>query len=261
MIAHHSGFFMRYAVVSDIHEDILSLKQAFRQIDKLKVDKVACLGDISGFSVPFYSHLETRDAHACLELLSQNCEIIIPGNHDLHIAGRIPQYSPEFKYPADWYEMNYHQRKEISLELLWLYEENELNPLYTEEDLIYLKELNEVHTFSFDTRSIMLSHYAYPTLLGMSRAFYLNHMDFRQHFSFMKEQKVNLSIIGHMHPKGLFYVDKTEVFDFGFKKRPLPDGPVTIVAPSITNGGKSNGFLILDFLQKEMEAHKISTKK
>ena len=37
---------MRIALISDIHEDVVSLKQALRKISKQKVDEIACLGDI-----------------------------------------------------------------------------------------------------------------------------------------------------------------------------------------------------------------------
>ncbi len=248
---------MKIAIVTDIHEDIVSLEKAMRKIDALKVDKVYCLGDISGFSIPFNNHVKTRNASACLSLLRKTCEIIILGNHDLHVAQRLPLIDPLFNYPDNWYDLHYSDREKIAKDAIWLYDNNELNALYTDADIAFLKELPEQYSFASHDRNVLLSHYAYPNISGTAKGFYRESYEYMEHFSFMKEQHMNLSIMGHMHPAGLYYVSSGKVNEYRFRKRQLPDEPVCVIAPSITNGGEANGFLTVDLKNKELEALKI----
>lgn len=98
---------MRYAIISDIHEDIVNLRKAFTKIKKTGVDKIVCLGDISGFSVRHYSFIDLRNASECLGLIREECDIIIAGNHELHAVGKTPGITPLFSYPGNWYENDF----------------------------------------------------------------------------------------------------------------------------------------------------------
>ncbi len=248
---------MRIAIVTDIHEDIVSLRQALRKIDRLSIDKVVCLGDISGFSVPHYEHHNTRSAHECLKLLRKNCDLFVLGNHDLHAIKRIPHYSPNFEYPDNWYELNYFEKEETANGQLWIYEENELPPLYSRDDIRFLSKQNEIEVFEINGLSILFSHFAYPNLTGSEREFYFIPEDFTMHFEFMTRKKCNIGIIGHAHPAGLLYFTPTLTINKGFRKRSIPDDQVSIVAPSISQSGKKNGFLIIDSKKYEVEAVRI----
>jgi predicted phosphodiesterase len=66
---------MRYAIISDIHSNL----EAFRSVlDDLNAkggfDKIWCLGDIVGYG---------PDPHSCIELLREQDQISVAGNHDL----------------------------------------------------------------------------------------------------------------------------------------------------------------------------------
>lgn len=248
---------MRIAIVTDIHEDIKSLNLAFKKIDKMKIDKVVCLGDISGFSAPHYEHYNSRSAHECLKLIRQNCETIVLGNHDLHVIKRIPENSPEFKYPDNWYDLDYFVKKFIAKGRVWLYEENELQALYTNEDISFLSEKKEIEILEVDGKRIFLSHFAYPNLTGSERTFYHDSFDFSDHFSLMKDNTCPISIMGHAHSDGIMYFTQTNSYRNRFKKCQLPNEPVCIVAPSITQNGIRNGFLIFDTDKFEIEAVKL----
>ncbi len=81
---------MKIAIISDIHEDYISLMQAVRLIEKKKCDEVICLGDIVGFSIPFYDYIETRNGSACVKWVKNNCKYTIAGNHDLYAVRKVP---------------------------------------------------------------------------------------------------------------------------------------------------------------------------
>lgn len=248
---------MKIAFITDIHEDILSLKRAFRKIDKISPYKIICLGDISGFNIPFYSHFSSRDASACLDLVRKNCDIIVVGNHDLNAINRIPEISPEFSFPKDWYDLDYDKKKSLGGDIVWLYEENELNPLYKTGDKEFLSTLNEIAELQIDKRNVLLSHYVYPNLTGATRSFFNTPKELSSHFEFMKEKEISLSIVGHAHPTGLLMFSRNKIYDYGFRRKNIPDGEICLMAPSITKGGKPNGFLIIDIENNEVEAIKI----
>lgn len=64
---------MRYAIISDIHSNLEALQAVLKTIEQEKIDKIVCLGDVVGYG---------PDPNECIELVQQNCEIILRGNHD-----------------------------------------------------------------------------------------------------------------------------------------------------------------------------------
>jgi len=72
---------MKYAVISDIHSNFEALQVALDDIQKEKVDKILCCGDIVGYG---------PNPEECIEALRniQGIEITM-GNHDAAVAGKI----------------------------------------------------------------------------------------------------------------------------------------------------------------------------
>ncbi len=64
---------MRYAIISDIHSNLEALQAVLKTIQKEGTDKIVCLGDIVGYG---------PNPNECIELVQQQCDIIITGNHD-----------------------------------------------------------------------------------------------------------------------------------------------------------------------------------
>ena len=135
---------MRIAIITDIHEDYHHLKNVIYKIEKQSCYEIICLGDISGYSIPYYKYHHHRSAHDCLQLLKDKCSTIIVGNHDLHAAKIIPEISPQFEFPKDWYEMDYLQRKTFSDNKIWLHEKDDLDPLYTKDDILFLQQQSQL---------------------------------------------------------------------------------------------------------------------
>ncbi|MBI5643813.1 MAG: metallophosphoesterase family protein [Deltaproteobacteria bacterium] len=69
---------MRYAVISDIHSNLEALEAFLDQADKLKADKIICLGDIVGYN---------PNPNECIELIRKNKMQCLMGNHDSRVAG------------------------------------------------------------------------------------------------------------------------------------------------------------------------------
>lgn len=248
---------MKYAIISDIHDDIVSLQLAFQKIDKHKCDEVLCLGDISGFSAPHYDYYNTRNASECLRLIKKYCSIIIAGNHDLHAARKTPVINPGFKYPENWYHIDYQEKKSLSKDRIWLYDNDELNPLYKTSDVEFIKTLPEKSIIKTGEFNILLSHYCYPNLTGSMREFYNYIDDFDQHMLYMKENQCNISFAGHRHFAGLLVATKKKLIDYNFGKKHKLISPNCVLVPAITNKRGTNGFCIFNTENKTIEALRI----
>lgn len=71
---------MKYAIISDLHANAEALQCALKDIAREGVDCIACLGDIVGYGP------QPREA---LTLVRRFCGIVLAGNHDDAVAGRI----------------------------------------------------------------------------------------------------------------------------------------------------------------------------
>jgi predicted phosphodiesterase len=74
---------MRLGFITDIHEDVKNLEKALSILSDQKCDVLICLGDIVGFTIPFYRYIETRNAEECVRLVKENASVVVTGNHDL----------------------------------------------------------------------------------------------------------------------------------------------------------------------------------
>lgn len=73
---------MKIAVISDIHGNLEALTAVLKDIESMKVDRIHCLGDVVGYGC---------NPRECLELVTNNCEIKLVGNHEFMVMGLIPK--------------------------------------------------------------------------------------------------------------------------------------------------------------------------
>ncbi len=124
---------MKYAIISDIHSNYEALKSTLEDIKKQNVDKIICLGDIIG---------KGENAHSCVELVKNNCEVVIAGNTDIGFSSNNP----------DDFEDNKLEQKRI----IWN------QSLLTKEDCDYLKSLPLCYEIEVGKTLIRMFH-ATPT--------------------------------------------------------------------------------------------------
>lgn len=237
---------MRLAIISDVHEDLNSLQAVLRAIEKFSCEEIICLGDISGYSVPYYDYLQTRNAHECLSLVRANCSTVILGNHDIHAASIIPKCNTSFKYPEDWYQLSYQERRVLANDKLWLHEENDLDPLYKEGDIEYLKSLPEFAHKEYGGIKTLLTHYVYPNISGLRKEFYTYTDEFKKHFDYMNKMDRQISFTGHAHVKGFFVATNRKFKQYRYRSLALNRFPCCIGIPPVTSLNKRNGFCIFD---------------
>ncbi len=236
---------MRLALISDIHEDLVSLQKALRRINRHGYDLLACLGDICGFNIPNDRHAGERNASACIALIREHCDVVIPGNHDLHAASRLPSDWSLFGFPDNWYELSVEERKDLGEGRL-CFHDADLDAGLSEDDLTYLRALPFHHVLGNGAERILLSHYASPNLSGFASRFYSREKEFRPHFDFMAAHDCRLAFIGHGHTQGFYRADREHLKQYRFRKLLLKGGPQLIGVPALTRQSPLRGFCIYD---------------
>ncbi|MDD3876719.1 MAG: metallophosphoesterase [Bacteroidales bacterium] len=238
---------MRIAFISDIHDDYESLLLAERRIEQNKCDTIVCLGDIVGYSVPYYDYFDTRNASACVKWVKKNCAYVVAGNHDLYAIRKLPQSNVRgFVFPENWYRLSFPIRKKMAHRKIWLYEDNELSALLDEEDMAYLDSLNEHLEVKFSNYPCLLSHFILPDLTGSSTTFINNNSCLKQHFEFLKSSGASLSFSGHMHAEASFCANRHDFDLIGYGKKISMENYKWVSVPCIANSFNRNGFLIWD---------------
>jgi predicted phosphodiesterase len=252
---------MKIGVIGDIHEDIVALKAALSLLEKAGCTEIVCLGDIVGFKVNTYHYLDTRNGHECIALVRTNCSAVVIGNNDLFQVRRLPRYQGGFEFPENWYDLDFHQRKSLAGNQVFLYEELQLDALLSKADKSWLESLPDIHTANHDGLRVLYSHFAYPDLLGVRAYFPKLAGEFRPHLAFIDEHGCSLGISGHMHFEGLSHVVEpgSQVIDGGIRRQgfgsaSLSSGLQYWYGPCIARCQFANGFLVLDTTRNSLEA-------
>lgn len=249
---------MKLGFISDIHEDIQSLEKAFRILSEESCESILCLGDIVGFTLPFYRYISSRNANECIRLVKENCALSVIGNHDLYAIKKIPEYKAGFNYDDNWYQLDYEKRAKKARNRIWLYEDNEIKSNLNDSSKEFLYNLNEVDFFDTGDFKLMISHFCYPDFSGSSIFFPAEAFHLKNHFNFMKNKNSIISLSGHGHPDGAILVDENEIRLLKFGNYNLSDGIIWLVVPCIARTTRENGVLILDTATKEFKVISLS---
>lgn len=86
---------MRIAIISDIHSNIEALLEVRKEIAKLNVDRVICLGDVIGYGA---------SPDPCCKIVRELAEVTLLGNHDAAVSGRMDYgaYYEAARQVLDW---------------------------------------------------------------------------------------------------------------------------------------------------------------
>ncbi|MFW5656528.1 MAG: metallophosphoesterase family protein [Bacteroidota bacterium] len=235
---------MKIAILSDIHEDVISLELALQKIKKQHCEAIVCLGDISGYNVRFHNFIDHRDASACWRILIENRAIVVAGNHDLHVCKKLPFKPHTNRFPEDWYQLDHPRKFREGGDKIWLYTD-ELDPLYSESDIQHLHNLPMFYIMEEKKSNILFSHYLYPNLNGSTTDFYESTSGFLQHLQFMKEKECTLAFCGHVHVPGLLHFNKL-LQPKSFNKKIKVTANNIVLIPPVVRSISANGFCIFD---------------
>jgi predicted phosphodiesterase len=242
---------MRIGIVTDIHENTAMLSEALRQASVYKCDEIVCLGDIVGFDHRFYTYTPLHSAKGCLDLVRSSCRWIVPGNHDLFAAKRVPSYTNGFEYPENWFSMDLEDRRRISRGRIWTYDGETPNDL-EEEDLIFLRSLPEYIILPFSGADCLFSHYIYPDFTGSTTQYIERNNHLTPLWDFLDRNKIIYSFSGHSHNHfaGLAYRGGRSFFkaihSVPSQTINLGNEMVLILLPPVAGEKGRTGFSIID---------------
>jgi predicted phosphodiesterase len=191
---------LKIGIISDIHEDIDNLKKTMLAFEKINCDEIICLGDIVGFSYPYYSFSDKRNANECVDLVKRNCTTVVIGNHDLNAIKKIPEFIFKTQYPKNWFELSTIKKKNLLGGKVWLYEGEQPHNLNS-ENIDYLANLKEYEIRNFEGVKIIFSHYIFPNFSGSNCLFPSFEHDLYPYFNFIESNNCKFGILGHLHPR------------------------------------------------------------
>lgn len=251
---------MKLGFVSDIHEDQIRLKESLMLLEKEGCDEIICLGDIVGFTLPFYKYINNRNAEECINIVRNNCDVVVCGNHDLYAVKKVPIYKESFQYPENWYELEYDKREKLAKNKIWLYEDSELPINISPSSKEFIQNLPEFEVKEYEGINYLFSHFHYPDFTGSTLFFPSKTEHLEKHFNFMKEKECCVSFSGHGHPEGATIVDdKIQHIKFGshMGNREIK----WVVCPCTANTSRANGVMTFDTQKSIFEIIPLNTAK
>jgi diadenosine tetraphosphatase ApaH/serine/threonine PP2A family protein phosphatase len=86
---------MRIGILSDIHSNLEALTETLAALERLRPDRVLCLGDVVGYGA---------SVNECCALVRARAEVTLLGNHDAAVAGRMDYsfYYDAARHALDW---------------------------------------------------------------------------------------------------------------------------------------------------------------
>jgi predicted phosphodiesterase len=249
---------MRIGLLCDIHEDVQSLKEALRQLERRNCDDLICLGDIVGYDVSYHKHGAKRNSSACIAAVRSNCRYAVIGNHDLFALKKIPQSTPAFPFPPNWYQLSLNERRSLSNDRVWLYETESTATRLNRSERKYLEALPEYLVLKFNNHYVYFSHSLYPDLTGSLMLRPHNPWELRGHLQILKDNGCSYGFSGHMHPNGILIGRENDIREASFGRLKLEQSLAQYSCPGIANGGGRRGYTIVDCAEMTIETFKLS---
>lgn len=247
---------MKVGIISDIHEDVTSLKLAIESLERNNCSELVCLGDITGFDKNYYRNVAVRSASGCLSIIRSNFKYVVAGNHDLFNIKKTPDVFGKLNLPENWYDLDITERRRLDRNTVWLYD-NEIPSVISPEEREYLNSLPEFLVVSFGSQNIFLSHSIFPDLTGSVVHRPYNPWDLQKHFQYLKQHNCLTGFSGHMHPGGIMHIKYDSIKLLSFGRHKIKNEYSQYFSPCLANNSGKTGFLVLDTDSMIIEAIRI----
>jgi len=169
---------MKIAIISDVHGNLEALKATIKDIEKRKVDKIFCLGDIIAKGV---------HPKECIKIIKENCEIVLQGNTDEYFS---KEHNLEEKPEVEQKRIKWNQS------------------MISEEERQYLQSLPFSYEFYMSGRLVRIFH---ATPWANNKPIVNQNMPYTKYEMFMptentlSDKVADVVIYGHIHNQ---YMDK-----------------------------------------------------
>jgi predicted phosphodiesterase len=155
---------VRYAIISDIHGNLVAMEAVLKRIKEEQCDRIICLGDIVGYG-PF--------PNECIDVIQQNCYQTVIGNHDHAAIGLTSTdcFNIYAKMAIEWTSAELTtSSKQFLKNLEFQYSENDIlfvhaTPL-DPEDWNYILSISDAgHNFkAFEEKVSFIGHSHVPMI-------------------------------------------------------------------------------------------------
>lgn len=251
---------MKIGIISDIHEDILSLKESLTLLEKSGCTEIICLGDITGFDKVYNKQIRNPNASECITAIRSNCKYVVVGNHDLFSIKKLPERFPCFDFPDNWYNLDFGERKRLGEGKVWLYENEVPSTTLSRKDKDYLESLPEFIIAEYENNRILFTHSVYPDLTGSLVFRPHNPWNLKEHFSLSKKHNCKFSFSGHMHPAGFVQAEINHIKLLSFRNYKIKNCRTHYFCPCVAGGSGKNGLIIVDFGETLINAVRLNKK-
>ncbi|MGQ0553706.1 MAG: metallophosphoesterase family protein [Planctomycetota bacterium] len=75
----------RFAIISDLHSNIEALSAVLSRLQREKVERILCLGDVVGYG---------PDPEHCIDMVMERCALTLCGNHDEALVRGAHDFNP-----------------------------------------------------------------------------------------------------------------------------------------------------------------------
>jgi predicted phosphodiesterase len=261
---------VKTAFITDIHEDIVSLKKALKMIEREKCDQIICLGDILGYPFMRARYVDTRSVSECISLIRSNCSLVLLGNHDIFHLRKFPTHLSGFRFPQNWYELTPEEKTATSGGRVWNYSDDYAVEL-SEVEAAYMESLPEYAVTAIGSKKVLLSHFIYPNFTGYVSRNNGDNKAMGAHFEWLRDNSCDLSICGHMHIEGLgisYEPDDTLLsrlfrgfMYYSYGPKSLKNKRCTITVPALADNSQVNGFAVFDSSDLTINALSLNTNR
>ncbi len=240
---------MKVGVITDIHEDLNSLKKGLDFFEKNSCNEIICLGDIVGFDPKIHSHSEFRNSSECIHIIKENCKYIVAGNHDIYALDRL---SFSIDDNLDYNQIK-HKKEYDSLNYNDLPLEN-----FSIKDYEFIESLPKYIISNFDGNVVLLSHSVFPDITGKLLIRQNNTWEFNQHIHFLRTNHCKFSLGGHLHSKGITKSDNNSNSLIPYGKLGFDNSPFHYSLPNLVQTNGKFQVTIIDFNELLFESFSIS---
>jgi predicted phosphodiesterase len=184
---------MKYAIISDIHSNLQALEAALKEIKKIGVDSIICLGDIVGYNA---------NPSECISLIKNDTKFTyrVKGNHDITGAKGLDGLS--------YFEINEWSQDAIDGLRLTDF-------ILNAEDRKWILSAPETLEIKDSKMNFFISHYS-PAGRDSNFGYVLSEWDANTAMRYLRAKNINLGFFGHTHVPTTVISKKSKVlFEIG----------------------------------------------